>query len=178
MTTAFPTTLAALSLFLLAVPPVSAQTPATRADQCADTADAAAYARCALWVDGRSVRRGLGGDVVARPGFFRPARLTRLVAGDSARVQAARYEVNSARATLLSTASGLLVLASLLVADSYNCAPWEFQYCRNVDDSQALTASALIIGGVVTGLASVPFAIRATRAMGRAIWWHNARFAR
>jgi hypothetical protein len=50
--------------------------------------------------------------------------------------------------------------------------------CTNSDDSYVLATVGLATGSIVTLLSSIPFTVRATRAMGRAVWWHNARFAR
>jgi hypothetical protein len=158
--------------------PARGQTPAPAAAQCADSIGPAAYQRCALWLDGTRVRRGSDGAVVARPGFFAPARLSRVVAGDSARAYAALYERNARRSYLLGALSGALLVAAYIVADSYDCARGIFGVCTNADDSHALATLGLTVAGAVTLVASVPFTVRATRAMGRAVWWHNARFAR
>jgi hypothetical protein len=155
-----------------------AQTPAPAAGQCADSVGPAAYVRCALWLDGTRVRRGSDASVVAQPRFFGPARLVRVVVGDSARTYASRYEKNARRSYLFGALSGALLGAAWIVAKSYDCAPGIFGYCTNSDDNYGIASGGLAIGSAVALLASIPFTVRATRAMGRAVWWHNARFAR
>jgi hypothetical protein len=169
----------ALALCLTGSLPAAAQTLSRPEPECGDTAAMiAAYHRCALWVDGHRVRRGAGGEVVARPGFFRPAPLTRVVYGDSARAHAARYERSTARATTLSFVSGLLFGAAWVVALSYDCDRGPFGPCTNTDDAHGVASGVLAIGSGIALLASVPFSIQAARARARAIWWNNARFAR
>lgn len=51
-----------------------ASSPAATAGQTA-TDSACTYERCALWIDGTTVRRGAVGTVVLRDGLFRPMRL-------------------------------------------------------------------------------------------------------
>ena len=96
----------------------------------------------------------------------------------SARAYASLYEGNARRPYLLGALSGALLGAAWVVANSYDCAPGFFGYCTNSDDNYALGSVGLAIGSAVALVASVPFTIRATRAMGRAVWRHNARYAR
>jgi hypothetical protein len=103
-----------LSIAIAAAAP--AQTPVE--EQCADSAGPAAYVRCGLWLDGTRVRRGSDAAVVAQPGFFAPARLSRVVAGDSARAYAVQYERNARRSYWLGTLSGVLLGAAYVVASS------------------------------------------------------------
>ena len=165
------------SVFVLGVAPASAQTPALAGGACRDSTADSSYHHCALWVDGTRVRRGMHGDVVARPGFLHPARLTRVVAGDSARVYAARYETNAWRAGALQFASTVLLVSAWVIAQTQNCG-YPFEACSSADDDQLIAAGLLTLGGAATGVASVLLTFRAARAMGRAVWWHNARFAR
>jgi hypothetical protein len=103
--------------------------------------------------------------------------LTRLVSGDSARAHAMRYELNARRSNVLGATAALLFVAAYVLADSYDCAPGEFGFCRNSDDGYTFAVAAVAIGSSLALLASVPFGIRARRASARAIWWNNARFA-
>jgi hypothetical protein len=168
---------AAVALCLTgAIPSARGQAPSAQLP-CADSAGVGLYGHCALWLDGNVVRRGAAGEIVARPGFFRPMRLARLVSGDSARIYAARYETNTRRSIVLGAASTLLFVAAYVIADSYDCARRIFGICSRSDDADAVSVAALAIGSGLALIASVPFSIRARRAGARAIWWHNARFA-
>jgi hypothetical protein len=178
MTPVLRTATAALALCVGPVVPCARAQTAPGTPPCADSAGGASYRQCALWLDAGVVRRGAAGAIIARPGFFRPMPLTRVVSGDSARTHAARYEVNAQRSNVLGAAATLLLVAAYVVADSYDCAPVQFGICSNADDSHGVAVGALAIGSGLGLLASVPFGIRARRASARAIWWHNAQFAR
>lgn len=148
------------------------------ASECAAGAGAA-YQRCALWLDGRRVRRGVEGAVVAEPGFFSPTRLTRVVEGDSATKYARSYERNTTRSGVFGLLSGLMIGAAWIVADAYECDPDPtFGICTNTDDNYGIASIALIAGGFASAIVSGVLQQRAGRAASRAIFWHNANFAR
>jgi hypothetical protein len=76
--------------------PAKAQVQATPhrwdSDVCADTTVAAPYTRCALFLEGDHLWRGLGSEVVMVADPMKPLALTRMVRGDTARRLAHRYE--------------------------------------------------------------------------------------
>ncbi len=156
-----------------------AQAQDTRpATECA-AGGGASYQRCALWLDGRRVRRGVDGAIVGEPGFFSPLRLTRLVEGDSAAAHAARFERNTATSGLFGLLSALSFAGAWITADSYECRPEPtFGICTTNDDMWNVGVIAFGIGAVVTGVISGVLQRRAGRAANRAIFWHNANFAR
>jgi hypothetical protein len=148
------------------------------ATECA-AGGGAAYQRCALWMDGRRVRRGVDGAVVAEPGFFSPLRLTRVVQGDSAVAQAARFERNTTAAGVFGVLSAASLAGALILADRYECRPDPFLgACTTSDDAFTAGVLAFAVGGVVTGIISGILQHRAGRAASRAIFWHNSNFAR
>ena len=148
----------------------------TRSDivACRDTATTGLYRRCALWLDGNSVRRGEEGLVVARPGFFTPIRLSRVVAGDSALWYAHRFEHRSRQAAFFGVI-GALALAGTL--SSSNCVSGGAFGCGAWDTHRG-TALGLLVGGTVFSIAGVHFQVQARRAGAKAVWWNNERFAR
>jgi hypothetical protein len=166
--------LVAASLAL--VPPVTAQTPGgpTPADA------ACTYDRCALRLDGSRLVRGVHGELVAKPGWFRPMPLAELVSGsDSALHYARRYEEAAARASALSNGGGLAVLTALGIAWAHDRSrPDAWPYASSSNDRWAVATGVLMLGGFVAEYASIPFVRRADRARARALWWHNRQFAR
>ena len=168
-----------VSALLLVSSQASAQTAgAGPATECAANGGAA-YQRCALWLDGRRVRRGVDGAVVGERGFFSPLRLTRLVEGDSATAQAKRFERNTATSGLFGLLSVLSMAGALIVVDSYECRPEPtFGICTTTDDAYSAGAIAFLAGGLVTGIISGVLQQRAAKAANRAIFWHNSNFAR
>jgi hypothetical protein len=147
------------------------------------TADTACtYERCALWLDGARLVRGARAELVAKPGWFRPAPLARFVSGDSAASYAARYERASGRASALSNLGTLAMLAGLGLAYARDrgCEPYSYPWVTGCRDGDALhvTTAVLFAGGMVAAYGSIPFTRRAARHRARALWWHNAQFAR
>ncbi|HET9425958.1 MAG TPA: hypothetical protein VFO55_11340 [Gemmatimonadaceae bacterium] len=153
--------------------------PAWRSDNvvCTDTTPGAGtYARCALLIDWPGIRRGVDATVVGRPGIFGPIRLQQLVVGDSARRHAASYERNARRAGLLAFVGAALVVTGLTLADTHtaaSCAPGYF--CE--DTRNETPAIASVVAGTAALIFSIPFQFKSQRAMARAVWWNNARFA-
>ena len=159
-------------------PDVEAQgTGTTTAAECAAGAGPT-YQRCALWMDGRRVRRGADGAVVGEPGFFSPLRLTRLVEGDSAVAHAARFERNTAGAGLFGFLSALSFAGAVITTEAYDCEPNSLGICTNDDDAVSTGVIAFLAGGIVTGIISGVMQTRAARAANRAIFWHNSNFGR
>lgn len=148
------------------------------ATECA-AGGGAAYQRCALWLDGRRVRRGVEGAIVGEPRFFSPLRLTRLVEGDSAIAQARRFERNTAVSGLFGLLSALAFAGAWITIDAYECRPDPtFGICTTTDDAYGTGAIALLAGGLATSIVSAVAQHRARRAANRAIFWHNANFVR
>ena len=166
------------STMLVAAEAAAQEAAAGPATECAANGGAA-YQRCALWLDGRRVRRGVDGGVVGEPRFFSPLRLTRLVEGDSALAQARRFERNTATSGFFGLLSALSLAGAWIVIDSYECRPEPtFGICTTSDDAYSAGAIAFLAGGLVTGIVSGVLQQRAARAANRAIFWHNANFAR
>lgn len=157
---------------------VPAHDTAAARGACADSVSAS-YARCALWFNGRSLRRGTGENVIARAGLFRPMPLARHLIGDSARWYGQSYERNVRRANVLNFAGAAISLAGIVVLNSYRCEPDPtLGYCTRRDDAYGFAAAGLFGIGTLVQLGSVPFTLRAGRAASRALWWHNANYGR
>src|SRR4051812_44577771 len=84
---------------------------------CRDSAAPGMYRRCALWMEGNTVKRGEEGLVGGRWGFFIPTRLTRLVVGDSAMTYARRFETRSKQSVALVVLGGAIMAFSVSRAD-------------------------------------------------------------
>src|SRR5262245_4800449 len=91
----------------------------TVAPSCSDSVGSGIYARCALWLEGRSLRRGTDAVPIARHGLFWPVRLTPYLMGDSARSYGQVYDRNARRANVLGLASVVLAVAAVAVPMSY-----------------------------------------------------------
>jgi hypothetical protein len=168
-----------IALLLLATPiaAAAAQDAATQAAEC--SASGASYVRCGLWLDGLRVRRGGEGVVVAKPGFFRPLRLTQIVQGDSALQYARGFERNTARAGGFALLSAALMIGAVVVAESWDCdRDTVIGVCTNNDDGTNVAAVSLLAGGLVSGIVSGVFQQHARRDASRSVFWHNASFAR
>ena len=165
---------------LMGFAPAAAAQDAGPATECAGGSSVgAAYQRCALWLDGRRVKRGAEGAIVAKPGFFSPLRLTRVVQGDSAVAQAARFERYTAASGFFGLLSGASIAGALILADRYECRPDPLVgACTTTDDAWTAGTIAFAAGGLVTGIISGVLQQRAARAANRAIFWHNSNFAR
>lgn len=148
---------ASLLILIVSAGAVGAQSPAP--------ADGCTYDRCALRVEDRALVRGAYGERVVALGPFGsgPARVQWL--GDSARAQARKYGVENERAQWLGGIGALLSVASIVIAQRDDRG-WPY----TSDDPLPV---ALVLGGSGLLLASVPFQLRAQRALSRAVWWHN-----
>lgn len=143
---------------------------------CADGGAMASYARCALMLDGNRVRRGSDAIEVGRPGFFTPIPLERLVAGDTAKMYAARYARRTNQGTLIGVLGLGATVAGLILAHNESDQSCLDFICTTDDPSP--TAATLIFGGAGLMLVSIPFQVNAQHAAARAVWWHNLRFGR
>jgi hypothetical protein len=157
---------------------LGAATPAHAHAQTAPAADSACtYERCALRLEGRRLLRGLHDERVTESRIFTPRRLLPFVTGDSARLYASRYERDARRASLLSGVGALLLLGAYVGTRnlSSECGPSEG--CAG-HDALRVASGAAAVGAIVSFGASLRFGFGATRAESRALWWHNAQFAR
>jgi hypothetical protein len=140
------------------------------------------YERCALWLDGARLVRGARAELVAKPGWFRSPPLARFVSGDSAGWYAARYERASGRANALSNVGTLAMLGAIGIAylRDRGCDSGPYPWVSSCRDGDALhvTTAVMFTGGMVALYGSIPFSRRAGRHRARALWWHNAQFAR
>ena len=101
----------------LAAPATSrAQEPTASPAATCDEVSSAAYGGCALFLEGRLLKRGALGTVVAKPGFWRPLPLVAEVGGDSAVHYARSFERNAFRGNVTGAAGGLLVAGGLFLA--------------------------------------------------------------
>ena len=131
------------------------------------------YDRCAVWLDGTSLRQGSASTVVLRDSFLRSMRLAAFVGGsDSATVWATRFESRASTGNTMST----IGLAAILVGFGT-----QYLRVRNrapgvIDDANALEAS-LVFGGAAAFIGGTFVRSAAERQRGRAIWWYNRRFA-
>lgn len=153
----------------------SAPTGTPHVPVCADAA-LANYSRCALWLERSRVRRGQEGEVIATRSLLRPMPLTRILAGDSALAYARVYERNARKANVFGLI-GLGLEVGAIVAFPYNrCDPGSFgSACPSRD---FMTSAYLLVGSLASFMVSGHFSGRAGRAATRAVWWHNANFAR
>jgi hypothetical protein len=166
-----------LVVLLSAVTGLRAQQISESPGDC--SAQGAQYARCALWLDGLTLRRGADGEAMSKGGLFGPMKLEMHLEGDSARSYARAYYRNAKRANFLNWGAVVFELAGLIVARSYRCDPDPvFHYCTRTDDSYTMGSFALLFGGMTMQLASLPFANRARSQAAKAVLWHNAKFAR
>jgi hypothetical protein len=135
-----------------------------------------AYAACALGIaprwNGLAVVRGVRGPEVANLHFFWPRDVTAafrsspsLAPGADSALAQARRAVRLRRIGATLTDGGLLVAAIGAVG------------ALREGRVRRLDGVLLGIGGAALGL-SVPFQFAADGALSRAVWWHNARFAR
>jgi hypothetical protein len=143
---------------------------------CTDADPAPSYAACALRNDGLIVRRGLTGELVARPGFFHGPALTPVVFGDSAIAYAARFEHQHARSTQFGVASSAAMLSGLIVFHS-GCRVSSYSPCRHSAAFSTATIALPVVGISLLVPASY-YGHRAAQSLSRALWWNNARFAR
>jgi hypothetical protein len=156
----------------LAAPAVSrAQEPtAARTATCAE-AGAAAYDGCALFLEGRLLKRGALGTVVATPGFWRPLPLIAEVGGDSAVRYARSFERNALRGKVTGVAGGLLVVSGLFLTRPAR------SHGSN-DFARLETGAGLTLSGLVLGFVSSSSNRHAASDAARALWWNNSRYSR
>jgi hypothetical protein len=151
----------------------------TRSDAvaCMDSVVTGLYRRCALWIEGNRVRRGESGAVVGRPGFFRPIRMTQIVAGDSALAYARTYERRTRQSTTLLFIGGALLASAYAVLDSRACTSTIVDPCDHWDNGDWI-AGSLAVGGLALSIPGLVLQVKGQRAGAQAVWWNNERFAR
>lgn len=161
----FPGARAALALAVL----VCAVPGALRAQRAGGPAAAdCPYSRCALGIspawNGLLVVRGPERAREANLNFFLPREIGAAFAGDSARAYASRA-VATRRAAAVFTDFGALLLA--VAAARAGAA-------GRLDRAGRVTA----VAGAAAFVVGVPLQFSADGLLARAVWWHNARFAR
>jgi hypothetical protein len=152
--------LRAVILVVLVAPcSASAQAPAAR------TPVACTYETCALRIEpsffsAPKLLRGRAGEEVGSLGPFGGGVDTLLVGPDSAAVYGRRYVTNVRRASTLGFIGTVAFVVAYVRSDRF----------RDSDD----TSSAIALAGTGFALASIPFTLRASRSLSRAVWFYNA----
>lgn len=142
--------------------PIAAQSTALAIAACT-------YKTCALRVEpvlfGVALVQGSSGERVARLGGFGSGVDLLLSGPDSAAAHARTY-VRSTRTTAFLGLGAVVAYATVaLRTDSFR---------GHADDGDI----ALTVGSVGLAIATIPFAIKAQRALSRAVWWYNAELPR
>src|SRR5262252_1561417 len=126
------------------------------------------YDACALFLEGRQLKRGSLGTVVATPGYWRPLPLVAEVGGDSAIWYARRFEHNAFRGKNIGTAGALLAFGGLFfIRPSHGRPP---------DLARFEAGAGMMLSGMVLGFVSSSFDRHAASDAARAIWWNNSRY--
>ena len=162
-----------LTLAVALVAPASSRAQEPTASPSATCAEAspAAYGGCALFLEGRLLKRGALGTVVAKPGFWRPLPLVAEVGGDSAVRYARSFERNAFRGDVTGGAGGLLMLGGLfLTRPPRSHGGNEF--------ARFETGAGMMLSGIVLGFVSSSFNRHAASDAARALWWNNSRYSR
>ena len=127
------------------------------------------YARCALAVvpawNGLDVVRGEQEQKVARLGFFWTRDVSPVFAGEPHALDFARRAVRTRRTAAVFTDAGIALLAYALIGGT-------------TDSGHTSTYQGIAIGGAVAFAVGVPLQFAADGHLSRAVWWHNAQFAR
>ena len=132
-----------------------------------------AYERCAVWLDGRSLRKGSASNVVLRDGFLRSMRLAAFVGGsDSATAWATKFESRAKTGNTMAA----IGLAAMVVGFGTQYLRVRHRPAGVIDDGNAFEAS-LVFGGALTFAGGSLVRATAERHRGRAIWWYNRRFS-
>lgn len=142
------------------------------------SAEAAAcdYGSCALGIvptwNGLAVVRGSNGPRVANLNFFWPRSIESTLRGPAPGLPGADSAAANARRALRLRRIGALLTDAGLFAGVVTAA-------RVVDMGRAGRGEQRAAGTALGALVlSVPFQFAADGALSRAVWWHNARFAR
>ena len=143
-------------------------------DAQSSTADSGCtYDRCAVWLDGTSLRQGSASTVVLRDSFLRSMRLATFVGGsDSATVWATRFESRASTGNTMSA----IGLAAMVIGFGTQYLRLRDRAPSVIDDGNAFEAS-LVFGGAAALAGGTMVRATAERLRGRAIWWYNRRFA-
>jgi hypothetical protein len=143
---------------------------------CTDADPAPSYATCALRNDGLIIRRGVTGEVVARPGFVHGPALTPVVFGDSAIAYAALFEHQHARSAQFAMASSVAMASGFIMFRSA-CRVGSHSSCHHSAAFSTATIALPVVGMSLLFPATY-LGHRASQSLSRALWWNNARFAR
>jgi hypothetical protein len=146
---------------------------AALAAPCAASAQAGAvgapigctYETCALRIEASffsapKLLRGHAGEQIGSLGPFGGGVDTLLAGPDSAAVYGRRYVTETRRASTLGLIGSALAVAALVSSDGFN----------DPDDATV----ALALTGFGFTIASIPFTLRASRSLSRAVWFYNA----
>lgn len=134
------------------------------------------YERCALGIqprwDGLAVVHGVSGARVANLHFFWPRDISAALAGPDAAAPGADSAAAAARRAvrIRRVGAALTDVGAALAATSVVAALG----ARRLRRGDALLAGA----GATLVAISVPLQFEADGALSRAVWWHNARYAR
>ncbi|HEX8850640.1 MAG TPA: hypothetical protein VF761_14015 [Gemmatimonadaceae bacterium] len=161
----FVATLAALALL-----------PTARVARGQETAAACDYRACALGIvptwNGLAVVRGSDGPRVANLNFFWPRSIESALRGPTPLLPGADSAAASARRAVGLRRIGALLTDAGLIGGVVTAA-------RVVNRGRAGRGDQRAAGAALGALVlSVPFQFAADGALSRAVWWHNARFAR
>ena len=155
-----PHLLRALVLAALLTPmAMSAQAGPVRAPS------ACTYDTCAVRVEpaffsAPKLLRGRAGEEIGRLGGFGGGVDSLLAGPDSAAAYARRYVTNTKRSAIL----GLLGTVAFVVALARD---------DHLADADPTTAT-IALTGTAFAVASIPFSLRASRSLSRAVWWYNS----
>jgi hypothetical protein len=138
-----------------------------------DLKTAGSYMRCALWTDGRELKRGVPSEEVSHVHLLTPLALSHFVIGDSARRYALSYERNARRWLQFRYVGTMLITVGVLPSIRRPC-----QKPRCIGSYPSSMNRPLVVSGAVLDLASLSFKSRAAQASTQALWWHNAPLAR
>src|SRR4051812_21678540 len=138
---------------------VSAQVGATRAPI------ACTYETCALRVEPSyfgtaKLLRGRAGEEVGRLGMFGGGVDTLLAGPDSAAAYARRYVSNVRTASTFGLLGTIAFVVASVQSDGF----------RDTDD----TSAAIALTGAGLAIVAIPFTVRATRSLSRAVWYYNS----
>lgn len=144
---------------LIAPATTSAQAGAVRAPS------GCTYDTCALRVEpaffsAPKVVRGRAGEEVGRLGMFGGGVEPLLAGPDSASAYARRYVSNIRSASTFGLLGTVAFVVASIRSDGF----------RDTDDTDA----AIALTGAGLAIVSIPFSVRASRSLSRAVWWYNS----
>jgi len=136
---------------------------------------ACSYRECALGIaptwNGLVVVRGTGGPRVANLHFFWPRDVSAALRGDPQAIGADSAAVGARRAIVLRRAGAALTDLGVLATG--------VALASGVRAGRLRSEERVVGGaGIAAFLVSLPLQFAADRALSRAVWWHNVRYAR